>query len=55
MLKALADDGVDLSKFWFEDELKALMAKLDQLPEEQPIPSEQHETTCPECGARFVA
>ncbi len=48
------EDGVDLGKWWVEDELKALEAiepQFDPVPEdEQPRLDEKAPTTCPECG-----
>jgi len=57
VLAALADDGVDLSQFWFEDELASV---LNVVPDFDPVGideqgklDEKAVTTCPECGHVF--
>jgi hypothetical protein len=35
MLRQLADDGADLSQFWFDDELDALLAELTNEPNQE--------------------
>jgi len=56
-LKDLADDGVDLSKFWFDDELDNLLANIPTFDpvgiDEQGRLDEKAMTTCPECGHVF--
>lgn len=58
VLAALADDGVDLSQFWFEDELADV---LDVVPDFEPVGIEEQgrldekaQVECPECGHRFT-
>jgi hypothetical protein len=58
VLTALADDGVDLSQFWFEDEL---IDVLNVVPDFDPVGideqgrlDEKAQVECPECGHRFA-
>jgi hypothetical protein len=56
-LRALADDGADLSKFWFDEELAAALAKMPTFEpvgiDEQGRLDEKAMTTCPSCGHVF--
>lgn len=62
VLAALADDGVDLSQFWFEDELAAVLEDAaDDLLNFEPVGIEEQgrldekaKVTCPDCGHEFV-
>ncbi|MGI8406018.1 MAG: hypothetical protein ACR2OE_14870 [Thermomicrobiales bacterium] len=57
VLNALADDGVDLSQFWFEDELADVLNAVPDFDpvgiEEQGKLDEKAMTTCPSCGHVF--
>jgi hypothetical protein len=55
VLTALADDGVDLSQFWFEDELGVILEKVadDMLPPDDFASFDddiETEHQCPKCG-----
>lgn len=55
-LTVLADDGVDLSQFWFEDELSEVLDVVPdvEFPEyTESIEDEVKYCECPECGHRF--
>ena len=58
VLAAFAEDGIDLSQFWFEDELADV---LDVVPDFEPVGIEEQgrldekaQVECPECGHRFT-
>lgn len=56
VLTALADDGVDLSQFWFEDELVNVLQAVPNVdfPEyTESIEDEVKYCECPSCGHRF--
>lgn len=56
VLQSFIDDDIDLSQFWLEDELIAI---LDAIPESQfpeyneSVEDEVQYCECPECGHRF--
>lgn len=56
VLAALADDGVDLSQFWFEDELAGVLETVPdvEFPEyTEDVENDVQYCECPECGHRF--
>lgn len=57
VLRGLADDGVDLSQFWFDEELDNILANIPTFDpvgiDEQGRLDEKALTTCPECGHVF--
>lgn len=56
VLAALADDGVDLSQFWFEDELGAVLEAVPdvEFPEyTEDVENDVQYCECPACGHRF--
>lgn len=57
VLTALADDGIDLTQFWFEDELADVLNVVPDFSavgiDEQGKLDEKAMTTCPECGHVF--
>lgn len=55
VLNALADDGIDLGQFWFEDELADVLSPTTSpTPEPEPESSIEQSVTCPDCGCCFV-
>ena len=55
-LQALIDDGVDLSAFWFEDEMAAVLNAVSDVSfkeYDESIEDEVQYCECPACGHRF--
>ena len=58
VLKRLSDDGLDLSKFWYDDELAEVMVAVPDFDpvgeDEQGRLDQKKPVTCPECGHEFI-